>query len=103
MTSLQEIQDYANRIAERFRPEKIILFGSYANGQPTEDSDVDLFVVMEHTGKGWEKAAEISLDVEPPFAMDLLVRKKTDLQRYVKLGDPFYREVAQHGVVLYEG
>jgi uncharacterized protein len=103
MTSLQDIQNYANKIAERFKPEKIILFGSYANGKPNEDSDVDLFVVMDHEGKGWEKAAEISLNVEPPFAMDLLVRKKIDLTRYVKLGDPFYREVAKHGVVLYEG
>jgi uncharacterized protein len=102
MTSLQDIQNYANKIAERFRPERIILFGSYANGKPNEDSDVDLFVVMDHDGKGWEKAAEISLDVEPPFPLDLLVRKRTDLSRYVKLGDPFYREVAQHGVVLYE-
>ena len=103
MTTMEEIRDYAAKIAERFQPEKIILFGSYANGKPNEDSDVDLFVVMDHNGKGWEKAAEISVDVEPPFAMDMLVRNRTDLIRYLKLGDPFYREVAQHGVVLYEG
>ena len=43
---MQVIRDYARRVAERFQPEKIILFGSYAYGTPHEDSDVDILVVM---------------------------------------------------------
>ncbi len=101
MVSIQEIQDYANKIAERFRPEKIILFGSYAYGQPTEDSDVDLFVVMPFEGKSWEKAAEISIELEPSFAMDLLVRRKADYLSRIQQKDPFFREVS-HGITLYE-
>ncbi len=41
MISISEIQAFSQRIAETFQPERIILFGSYASGQPTEDSDVD--------------------------------------------------------------
>ena len=43
---MRVIRDYARRVAERFQPEKIILFGSYAYGTPHEDSDVDILVVM---------------------------------------------------------
>ena len=46
MVSREAIQKYADAIAREFRPEKIILFGSHAYGEPTEDSDVDLMVVM---------------------------------------------------------
>jgi predicted nucleotidyltransferase len=101
MTSLQDIQNYANKIAERFHPEKIILFGSYAYGKPTEDSDVDLMVIMNYTGKSYEKATEISIEVEPSFAMDLLVRRKADYLTHVQEKDPFFREVAR-GKTLYE-
>ena len=44
------IRKYAAQIARQFRPEKIILFGSYAYGEPTEDSDVDLLVIMPFKG-----------------------------------------------------
>lgn len=101
MVSIQDIQDYANKIAERFRPEKIILFGSYANGQPTEDSDVDLFVIMDYNGKSYEKATEISLQIEPPFAMDLLVQRRKDFSLRIQQRDPFIREI-DRGVTLYE-
>ena len=43
---LAAIRRFARRIAERFQPDKIILFGSYAYGKPHEESDVDLLVIM---------------------------------------------------------
>lgn len=53
------IDDLAERIATAFRPERIVLFGSFAYGSPTPDSDVDLLVVVPCVGKPWRKAAEI--------------------------------------------
>ena len=50
MITIEQIEDVGRRIAERFHPERIVLFGSYAEGQPTEDSDVDLLVVMPTKG-----------------------------------------------------
>jgi predicted nucleotidyltransferase len=103
MTSLQDIQDYANKIAERFQPEKIILFGSYAYGTPTKDSDVDLMVIMEHEGRGWQKSSEISLALEyPDFAMDLFVRRKSHIDLRLSEHDPFFSEIVSKGVVLHE-
>jgi predicted nucleotidyltransferase len=51
MISRQEIQDFVNHVVRRFKPDKVILFGSYASGRPTADSDVDLMVVMRHRGE----------------------------------------------------
>ncbi|HJS18165.1 MAG TPA: nucleotidyltransferase domain-containing protein [Anaerolineales bacterium] len=57
--SRSQIHKYADRIARQFHPHKIILFGSYAYGKPTEDSDVDLLVIMPFKGRNPEKATEI--------------------------------------------
>jgi predicted nucleotidyltransferase len=103
MTTLQEIQDYANKIAERFQPEKIILFGSYAYGQPTEDSDVDLLVIMEHDRRNWEKASEIRIALDDPtFALDLLVRPRAHVALRLKERDPFFVEIIEQGKLLRE-
>lgn len=59
MAALKDIQAFAERIARNFHPERIILFGSYAWGKPTPDSDVDLLVVLSFQGKGWKMASKI--------------------------------------------
>src|SRR4026208_1968708 len=70
---MSAIRKYARQVAETFRPDKIILFGSYAYGKPNEDSDVDLLVIMP-TWDQHSKACQIRGKVRAPFAMDLLVR-----------------------------
>jgi predicted nucleotidyltransferase len=101
---MEKIRDYAAKIAERFRPEKIILFGSYAYGTPTEDSDVDILVIMDYEGRGWEKSAEISLSLDyPDFAMDLFVRRKSHINLRLSEHDPFFSEIVSNGLVLHEG
>src|SRR5438876_8310668 len=67
------IRRFAREVAERFRPEKIILFGSYAYGQPHADSDVDILIVMPARNE-LDQAVRISLAVEHNFPLDLLVR-----------------------------
>lgn len=96
------IHELAGRIAAAFRPERIILFGSHAYGQPTPDSDVDLLIVMRHEGKSWDTAARIRGTVRPRFPVDLLVRTPEKLQQRLAMGDVFLREVVTRGTVLYE-
>ena len=99
---MKDIQAFANDVAAKFRPERVVLFGSYGCGRPTADSDVDILVVMPHDGKPWRKATEIRQAVRPSFPMDLLVRSEEELTRRVEMGDCFLREVVQKGRVLYE-
>lgn len=100
--SQRTISSFARQVARQFNPEKIILFGSYAYGKPTEDSDVDMLVIMPFTGRGAKKATEILLATDPRFPIDLLVRTPEQIQTRIKLGDFFIREITQKGKVLYE-
>ena len=102
MASLAEIEQYAERIAREFRPERIILFGSHALGAARDDSDVDLLVVMPHSGKSWDQAAEIRSRLRPNFPLDLLVRSPEKLDERLELGDPLFVEIATTGRVLHE-
>lgn len=102
MVATSAIHELAGRIAEAFRPERIILFGSYAYGRPTLDSDVDLLVVMPHEGKSWDAAARIRGTVRPRFPVDLVVRTPQKLRERLAMGDVLLREIVTRGTVLYE-
>src|SRR5438093_8720783 len=70
---MRVIRRFAREVAERFHPEKIILFGSYAYGEPHEDSDVDILVVMP-ARNDMDQALKISFEIDPPFPLDIIVR-----------------------------
>lgn len=97
-----KIRALSQRIAEQFKPERIILFGSRAHGRARADSDVDLLVVMRCNGPGARKAAEILNRVEPEFAVDLIVRTPQEIRQRLAQEDRFLAEVVRHGKVLYE-
>ena len=99
--SNRTISTFARQIAKQFNPQKIILFGSYAYGKPTEDSDVDMLVIMPFKGRGAKKATEILLATNPRFPIDLLVRTPKQIKTRIELGDFFIREITKKGKVLY--
>ena len=102
MVSMSDIQTLADRIAAEFKPERIILFGSYAGGKPTPDSDVDMLVILLFEGKSFWKSLEILNRIDPPFSLDLLARRPDDTARRYEEGDPLVREALDNGRVLYE-
>jgi predicted nucleotidyltransferase len=95
------IRRLADDIAERFHPEKIILFGSYAYGEPSPDSDVDLLVVMPAADET-NQAVRIRTAVRASFPMDLIVRTPFRLHQRLNWGDTFLREIVSQGNVLHE-
>ena len=101
MISRQDIEEFAAKIAEQFQPEKIILFGSYAYGTPTPDSDVDLMVIMDHDTRNVEKAIEIDCSLDRRFPVDLFVRKPEDIRRRVEMHDSFIRTIINRGKTIY--
>ena len=91
------------RIADNLRPEKVILFGSYAHGEPTPDSDVDLLVVMETNAPATERYLAVSRLLTPrQFPVDILVRTPQEITHALKRGDFFIEEIVTQGKVLYE-
>jgi predicted nucleotidyltransferase len=102
MVDDRRIAELSDKIVREFQPEQIILFGSYAHGQPRPDSDVDLLVVLPFEGKGFRKSLEILNRVSPEFSVDLLARRPEDTARRYAEGDPLIREALDHGRILYE-
>jgi predicted nucleotidyltransferase len=100
--TLSDIQQVARQIVERFRPQKVILFGSYAGGKATGHSDVDLLVVMETDELPLHTAARISASVDHPFPLDILVRKPAELDAYLAEKSIFETEIVTRGMTLYE-
>jgi predicted nucleotidyltransferase len=96
------IEDVCRRIAEEFKPEKIILFGSHAYGKPTPESDLDLLVVMEYEGDYFLQASNIRRRLGLMTPMDLLVRTPAELQYRLDIGDRFMQEIVDRGKVMYE-
>ncbi len=105
MITQREIERYAQAVAQKFQPLKIVLFGSYAYGVPTKDSDVDLMVVLPKGVLGKrnrDRAFAIDAAVPAGFPLDLLVRTPEDIEWRLAEGDCFLKDVFAKGKVLYE-
>ncbi len=87
-----QIQAFSNAIARELRPRKIVLFGSHAYGKPTEDSDVDVLVIMPFNRRR----------IPADFPLDLIVRTPEFIARRLRWGDCFIQEILAKGEVLYE-
>ena len=102
MVNMEDISRLSEKIAREFRPERVILFGSHAQGNPRPDSDVDLLVILPFEGRNFWKSLEILTRIDPPFSVDLLARRPDDTARRYAEGDPLIREALDHGKILYE-
>lgn len=102
MVAMNQIEEFGRRIGREFGAEKVILFGSYANGAPSVDSDVDLLVIGTFEGRGADASVEIQMKLRPAFPVDLLVRTSEKVQERIAMGDPFMQEILAQGRILYE-
>src|SRR5205807_1939951 len=95
------IRRFARAVAQRFHPDKIILFGSYAYGTPHADSDVDILVVMPARNQ-LDQAFKIHSTLLPPFPLDIIVRTPKNLLWRLEERESFHTEIVRKGKVLYE-
>ncbi len=106
--------DLATQIMDALKPlgpEKVILFGSYAWGRPTEDSDIDLYVVThddvmpttyDERMRSHLEVASLLRELNKKVAIDLIVHTRPIHDAFVRLDSMFAREVMTRGQVLYE-
>ena len=73
MKNQKEIKKITDQIAKKYKPEKIILFGSYAWGKPTEDSDVDLFIVKKTNKRFGSRLFDVAKIIDSEMGTDALV------------------------------
>ena len=103
MIAMQDIKRYCDAIAAAFKPQKIILFGSYAYGSPTEDSDVDVLVVMPKSRRAtMDTAVKMRLHVPASFPMDIVVKGEGEVERRLRDRDLFMQQITREGRMMYE-
>ena len=101
MVAINVIEDFSKQIGEQFGAQQVILFGSYAYGTPSVDSDVDLLVVMPFEGRSVDESVKIRMTLKPGFPVDLLIRTPEKIQERIELGDTFLEDIVKNGQVMY--
>ena len=102
MIPIKQIKEEIRPLVQEYRPERIILFGSYADGNPTEDSDVDLLIILPFKGRSIHKAVDMRLKMNTSFPVDLVVRTPKKVQERLDLNDSFIMNIMKNGRLLYE-
>lgn len=97
----QEIKYISKQIADKYKPQKIILFGSAAWGKITADSDVDFFIIKDDPRPGGERIQDVLGMFEHNIAADVLVYTPKEIEKCLKWGDPFVKNILSFGKVIY--
>lgn len=98
---LKEIENIKNQLIEKYKPEKIILFGSAAWGKG-EINDIDLLIVKTDTPYyGIDRMRELDRLIERNLAADMLVYRPEEIKERLEMGDPFIKKIFKDGKVLY--
>ena len=103
MTAQAAIDEIVDRIAAKFSPERIVLFGSHARGDAREGSDLDLMVLFREVDDPRERAAEMYgalIDCDLPT--DIVVSTTARFERYKNVVNTVYWPAAREGRVVYE-
>lgn len=97
------ILDIADKIKRQYHPQKIILYGSYAYGKPTRDSDIDILIIKQTSKRPIDRRVSIRkiVDIRQPISFSPFVITPKELYKRLKIGDQFIQEIISKGKVLY--
>lgn len=98
----EEIKKITKQVVKNYRPQKIILFGSAAQGNPNKDSDVDMLIIKKTSESQVDRIKKVLLSVDYNLPFEPLVYTPAEIERRKKLGDSFIIEVLTQGKILYE-
>jgi len=100
-----QLEPYLRAIVNSVRPERIILFGSYAYGTPTEDSDFDLLVIRRAIESSKQSNMQIRFAIQdvnaPPASFTFLSQTAQGFEEKINSGSFVYREIAERGLEIY--
>jgi predicted nucleotidyltransferase len=103
MISQNKIADIVNKIAQSYNPEKIFLFGSYANGRPNDDSDLDFIIIKNTDLPRHKRGREVrKLLIGAMVPIDLKVYTPSEFDSEQKLRYSFLSSVIEGTKLLYE-
>lgn len=97
------IQEIVRRLVEGYAPQKIILFGSYAYGQPDDDSDIDMLIIKDTAERFWDRmdrVRELTRGAHRFIPFEPIVLRPQELEKRLRIGDQFIAEIIERGEVL---
>lgn len=108
MTTIRAKQQLINKVSkqikEQYKPEKIILFGSFAWGKPTKDSDLDLLIIKQTNKNYFQRIPEVRSYLHNfDQAFDILVMTPKEVSKRLRLRDFFVEEIIKKGKIIYDG
>lgn len=99
------LSEIVEKLKKEYKPQKIILFGSYAYGNPKEDSDLDLLILKNTKRRRVDRFVRVKRIIYNPnrkIPISPLVLTPKELANRLRIGDDFIKEITKKGVVLYE-
>lgn len=96
-----QIDSITSQLIQKYKPEKIILFGSAAGGSMTPDSDLDFFIVKDDKQDHYHRMVEVYRLVDKEIAADFIIYTPQEFSERLKMGDPFIKSIISEGKVLY--
>lgn len=100
------VSEIVEKLKREYKPQRIILFGSYAYGNPTEDSVINLLILKNTDERRVDRLAQVKRIIYNPnckIPVSLLVYSPEELEERLRKGDEFIKEIIQKGTILYEG
>jgi len=99
----KEIHNIVNQLIRLYKPEKVILFGSLAQGQIHQGTDIDLFIIKSDVPElGVDRIRQLDELIKYKLATDFIVYRPQEFEHRLKSGDPFVKSILEQGKVLYE-
>jgi predicted nucleotidyltransferase len=98
----KEIENISSQIIAKYKPEKVILFGSAARGEAGPDSDLDFLIIKKdppHFGE--DRIRELSRLIERKVPVDFVVYRPDEFEQRLRMGDPFLKSILKEGKVLH--
>jgi uncharacterized protein len=97
-----EIEHIVGQIVSKYRPTKVILFGSAARGEYDRVNDLDFIIIKEDVPReGLARMRELDEIIDRNMAADMLVYRPDEFEERVRMGDPFVTGILEEGQVLY--
>jgi len=98
--NISNIKKMIEIIKDKFNPQMIILFGSYAYGEPEKSSDIDLLIIMDTEISVKEQAFLIRREIKGSIPVDIIVRTASQVKERIEAGDFFIKKIMQKGIQL---
>lgn len=100
---MERIKAISNRLKKEYHAQRIILFGSYAKGEATENSDVDLFIIAPVKERFFERGATVRRvvrDLYRGIPLSPIVLSPAEVEERLKRGDQFVGQILEEGIEL---